>query len=55
MEADAFDIRSCHECNPAHEHFTKDESCVILCFACGRYWLGGIDLSTEPSQPEPAP
>lgn len=40
-----FAMRSCHECNTAHEYFTHDEDCVILCFACGRYWLGAYDLT----------
>lgn len=40
-----FNTRTCHECNPAHQHFTNDESCVILCFACGKWWLGAVDLT----------
>lgn len=40
-----FAMRSCHECNGAHEHFTREQDCVILCFACGRYWLGGVDIT----------
>jgi len=49
IQADKFAFRSCHECNAAHEHFTRDDQCVIICFGCGRYWLGGIDLTTEAS------
>jgi len=38
-------FRSCHRCNPAHSHFADNEDCVIACFACGHYWLGGHDLT----------
>lgn len=45
MEDGHLAFRSCHECNSAHEHFTLDEDCVILCFGCGRYWLGSWDIT----------
>lgn len=35
-------LRSCWECNPAHEHL-KDETCesLFVCFSCGRYYVFG--------------
>lgn len=39
-------LRTCHECNSAHAHYVEDEDCVIYCIiGCGRYWLGGVDLT----------
>ena len=31
-------LRSCWECNSAHEHL-KSVNALHLCFACGRYWV----------------
>ena len=31
-------LRSCPECNPAHEHLFKTNR-LHCCFECGRYWL----------------
>jgi len=31
-------IRSCPECNPAHEHLFKTNR-LHYCFECGRHWL----------------
>lgn len=33
------DFRSCWYCNGAHEHLRSRE--VMLCFACGLYYLSG--------------
>jgi len=33
-------LRSCWECNVAHEHL-KDVNFLHWCFSCGRYWLWG--------------
>jgi len=45
VEADKWALRTCHECNPAHEHFTQWDDYVVNCFDCGRWWLGGIDVT----------
>jgi len=45
IESGALAMRSCHECNGAHMHFIENEDCVIWCFECGRYWLGGFDIT----------
>lgn len=37
-------LRSCPECNPAHEHLMKTNR-LHLCFECGRYWILGKYLS----------
>lgn len=31
-------MRSCWECNGAHEHLKKVNS-LHMCFECGRYWM----------------
>lgn len=31
-------LRSCWECNAAHEHLKKVNT-LHLCFECGRYWV----------------
>ena len=33
-------MRSCWECNEAHEHLKKAES-LHCCFWCSRYWIFG--------------
>ena len=33
-------LRSCPECNPAHEHL-RNTSFLHVCFQCGRYWIHG--------------
>lgn len=38
-------LRSCWECNSAHERLKKVNA-LHLCFACGRYWIGDTFLNT---------
>ncbi len=33
-------LRSCWECNGAHEHL-KDVTSLHVCFGCGRFWIFG--------------
>ena len=33
-------LRSCWECNGAHEHL-KDTDFLHVCILCGRYWIFG--------------
>jgi hypothetical protein len=33
-------IRSCWECNGAHEHL-RDADYLIWCFGCGKFWFKG--------------
>lgn len=37
-------IRSCWECNAAHEHLKKCEI-PLLCFGCGNWYFKGTKLS----------
>ncbi len=39
-------MRSCWNCNPAHEHLKNSEH-PILCLFCGRYFYKGIDITEE--------
>lgn len=39
-----FPSRSCWECNSAHEHL-KRADCPIHCFACGRIFFQGVDIT----------
>lgn len=47
-----FQMRSCWKCNGAHEHLKN--AGLIVCFACGHWYLNGEDLSEE-GEPEPEP
>ena len=38
-------LRSCWECNEAHQHL-KDVSSLHYCFWCGRYWIFGQYLDS---------
>lgn len=42
---DALEMRSCWNCNPAHEHLKSRE--LIWCFECGHYFYKGIDITEE--------
>lgn len=42
-------LRSCWECNGAHEHL-KDTDFLHVCFSCGRYWIHGHFLDEFESQ-----
>lgn len=37
-------IRSCYECNLAHEHLRNTEF-IHVCYDCGRYWIKGKYLN----------
>lgn len=37
------ELRSCWECNPAHEHLK--EHGLINCFECGKFFYKGIDVT----------
>ena len=38
IESDEPAMRSCWECNPAHEHL-KTVNCLHVCFECGKHWI----------------
>lgn len=38
-------LRSCWKCNRMHEHLKRVEY-VINCFACGRYFYKGVDITS---------
>jgi len=37
-------IRSCWNCNPAHEHL-KDADYVFVCPWCGHWYYKGVDIT----------
>lgn len=37
-------MRSCWNCNPAHEHL-KNSELVIRCFDCGHWFYRGVDIT----------
>ena len=37
-------LRSCWNCNPAHEHL-KESNYVIACIWCGNYFYKGVDIT----------
>lgn len=41
-------MRSCWECNPAHEHL-KNATGRFVCFECGRYYENGAFLTSKAS------
>jgi hypothetical protein len=44
QDMDNLAMRSCWDCNPAHEHL-KEVDYVITCFDCGRFFYKGIDIT----------
>jgi hypothetical protein len=44
-------LRSCWACNPSHEHL-KSAKFAILCFACGRHYWQGVDVTPGGAAPE---
>jgi len=38
-------MRSCWNCNTAHEHLKDPAAGLILCFECGHWFLDGVDLT----------
>jgi hypothetical protein len=51
MDEDEPAMRSCWECNPAHEHLKESKS-LHVCFACGRYFIFGRFLDDFASTEE---
>ena len=43
MLVNGIEMRSCWNCNPAHEHLKKHA--LIVCYSCGRYFYKGIDIT----------
>jgi hypothetical protein len=45
-EAEGRDIimRSCWECNGAHDHLRRSEFVVFCLWGCGRYWWKGVEV-----------
>ena len=41
-----FSMRSCWECNPAHEHL-KNVGGLFTCFECGRWYMNGDYFTNE--------
>ncbi len=39
-------MRSCWNCNPAHEHLKKAD-CPILCSECGHWYFRGYDITVK--------
>jgi hypothetical protein len=49
-DPNAWALRSCWVCNPAHRHFLNDlaDGFLIRCFAeCGRVYYQGIDVTED--------
>lgn len=44
--AKKFSMRSCWECNPAHEHL-KTVGGLFTCFDCGRWFMNGGFFENE--------
>ena len=43
-----FAMRSCWNCNPAHEHLKNDDPAFLfVCFDCGHWFYRGADLTTQ--------
>jgi hypothetical protein len=40
-------MRSCWNCNSAHERLKLVEDAVIFCFDCGNYFFNGVDITTD--------
>ena len=43
---DSISIRSCWNCNPAHEHLKK-ANYIIHCYECGRFFYKGLDVTVQ--------
>ena len=48
-ESKAVVLRSCWNCNSAHEHL-KESKYVIACIWCGGYFYKGIEITQEENQ-----
>lgn len=40
-------MRSCWNCNPAHEHLQDRDTVLITCYSCGHHYYKGHDLVVE--------
>jgi hypothetical protein len=40
-------MRSCWNCNEAHEHLKDPDAGVISCFVCGHFFYDGQDITEE--------
>lgn len=40
-------MRSCWECNGAHDFLKKFDDCVILCPWCGNYYFKGVKITED--------
>lgn len=45
-------MRSCWNCNPAHDHLKKAEYVIICAFGCGHYYYKGVDITTVQQEEE---
>ena len=45
IKAGKFEMRSCWNCNGAHEHLKNHE--LFTCFNCGRWFYKGIDVTED--------
>jgi len=45
LEAGDTTMRSCWSCNGAHSHMIEWDDIVLLCFSCGHFYLGGVDVT----------
>lgn len=57
--ADAFALRSCWECNPAHNYLKKAPG-LFVCYDCSRWYMNGGYFNDEahckkPYQDTPTP
>lgn len=48
---DGMSIRSCWNCNGAHEHLKKAPN-VICCFACNHWFFAGVDITATDEEAE---
>lgn len=52
---EALALRSCWNCNPAHEYMKQTTDFVISCPWCGSYFFQGVDITDyEENNDEPA-
>lgn len=45
-------MRSCWDCNGAHEHLKEVDYVIICTMGCGHYYYKGVDI-TVPDEPTP--
>jgi hypothetical protein len=42
---EALALRSCWNCNPAHEYMKRNDDYVISCPWCGNFYFQGVDIT----------